>query len=166
MVDEQRRNQQYALYPAAVSRPPRRGAAAPVAHQKHCVPHQKWLVIQCPGPCLSDKIMRNDRSHVPLHIVVAEICEDESLNNFGKKHHWWPQTIAQSSQQPATGIQNLQNRVIEAIRDRLTQKNLGFCKTQTFILPKPHILPQNQKDWGYSTDNYKANINEVVFQTN
>ena len=165
MVDEQRRNQQYALYPAAVSRPPRRGAAAPVAHQKHCVPHQKWLVIQCPGPCLSDKIMRNDRSYVPLHIVVAEICEDESLNDFGEKHHRWPQTIAQSSQQPATGIQNLQDRVIEAyIRDGLTQKNLGFCKTQTFILPKPHIFPQNLKDWGIMYRyNYKANINEAVF---
>ena len=129
-------------------------------------PIRNYSLFNAQGPCLSDKIMRNDRSHVPLHIVVAEICEDESLNDFGKKHHWWPQTIAQSSQQPATGIQNLQNRVIEAIRDRLTQKNLGFCKTQTFILPKPHILPKNQKDWGYSTDNYKANINEVVFQTN
>jgi hypothetical protein len=129
LYDEQRRNQQYALYPAAVSRPPPRGAAAPVAHQKHCVRHQKWLVIQCPGPCLSDKIMRNDWSHVPLHIVVAEICEDESLNDFGEKHHWWPQTIAQSSQQTAAGIQNLQNRVIEAyVRWTNPEKNLDSAK--------------------------------------
>jgi hypothetical protein len=54
------------------------------------------------------------RPYVPLHIVVAEICKDESLNDFGEKHHRRPQTIAQSSQQTATSIQNLQNRSMVA----------------------------------------------------
>lgn len=61
--------------------------------------------------------------NVPLHIVVAEISKDERLNDFREKHHRRPETIAQSSQQATTGIQNLQIRSQQIDLDGLAKKN-------------------------------------------
>jgi hypothetical protein len=104
------------------------------------------LVCIWSGFGLRDDILWNE--HVPLHIVVAEIRKDECLNDFGKKNHWWPQTVAQSSQQTATSIQDLQNRVIEAyVSWTDPEKKLGFWKIHSNFhsskmntcLPQPRV---------------------------
>jgi hypothetical protein len=131
------------FYRAAVFTPPRTEAAAPVGHQKHCVCHQKYVVSQCYNAFA--QAIRNARPYVPLHIVVAEICKDECLNNFGEKHHWRPQTIAQSSQQTASGVQNLQTRVIKTdIRPTELRKTLNSAKAR--IQTSIHLKPTGKED--------------------
>jgi len=100
------------------------------------------------------QVLRNAGPYVPLHIVVAEICKDECLNNFGEKNHWGPQTIAQSSQQTAAGIQNLQSRVIETdIRWIELRKNLNSAKTQiqAFI----HLKTMSKEDISSMHEHHK-----------
>jgi hypothetical protein len=97
------------VYPVADFTPPQKEASAQVVHQQHCTTQKNWLsgVLTL---CRSDSRVLID--YVPLHIVIAEICKDERLDDFREKYHRRPQTIAQSSQQSAARIQDLQKKKV------------------------------------------------------